>query len=153
MGGHAVSQKAPDAARTLLLLDTHVLIWAVLNDRHLGRHAAKAINAASRHNRLAVSAITPWEIGLLESKKRICLQKDVLVWIREALAKPGMSLVGLEPEIAVTSSRLPFEMHSDPADRILVATARHLGATLVTADRSLLDAAKKGYFPAMDAAK
>jgi len=58
----------------------------------------------------------------------------------------------LEPEIAVSSTRLPFSMHADPADRILVTTARHLGATLVTADRTLLEMAKKGHFRAMDAA-
>jgi len=62
-----------------------------------------------------------------------------------------VKLVGLEPEIAVASTRLPFEMHADPADRILVATARHLGATLVTADRALLGPATKGNFRAMDA--
>ena len=148
-----MSPGAPDPARTLLLLDTHVLLWAVLNEPRLGRRAAKTINVASRQDRLAVSAITPWEIGLLESRKRIALQKDVLEWIRDALAKPGISLVPLEPEIAVTSTRLPFEMHSDPADRILVATARHLGATLVTADQALLEAAKRGSFLAMDAAR
>lgn len=148
-----MSPKAPDPARAPLLLDTHVLIWAVLSEPHLGPQTAKAINAASRQNRLAVSAITPWEIALLESKKRIAFQKDMLDWIRETLAKPGVSLVALEPEIAVASTRLPFEMHPDPADRILVATALSLGATLVTADRSLLEAAKKGFFLAMDAAK
>jgi PIN domain nuclease of toxin-antitoxin system len=148
-----VSADAPAPPRTLLLLDTHVLIWAMLDERRLGRRAAKAINAASRQDALAVSAITPWEIGLLERKGRITLQKGVLEWIQEALAKPGVSLVPLEPEIAVTSTRLPFEMHSDPADRILVATARHLGATLITADQALLEVAKKGSIRAMDATR
>ena len=148
-----MSRKTPDPAPALLLLDTHVLVWAVLNEPALGPNAAKSINAASREDRLAVSAITPWEIAMLVSKKRITLQKDVLDWIREALAKPGMSLVPLEPEIAVSSTRLPFAMHSDPADRILVASARSIGATLVTADKTLLAAAKQGFFPAMDAAR
>jgi PIN domain nuclease of toxin-antitoxin system len=123
------------------------------NHPRLGAETAKALNRGAREDRLAVSAITPWEIALLASKKRIDLQKDALVWIQEALAKPGMTLVALAPEIAVESTRLPFEMHPDPADRILVATARHLGATLVTADASLLRFAKKGYFRALDAAK
>jgi PIN domain nuclease of toxin-antitoxin system len=153
VGGDEVSAQAPRAPRTLLLLDTHVLLWATLNEPRLGPQAAKNINLASRQDRLAVSAITPWEIAVLESRKRITLQKDVLAWIREALARPGVSLVPLEPEIAVASTRLPFEMHSDPADRILVATARHLGATLVTADKGLLEVAKKGFVVAMDAAK
>lgn len=134
-----------------LLLDTHVLLWAAFNEARLGRHAAKAINLASRENRLAISAITPWEIGLLASKKRINLHKDVLEWMRDALAKPGVTLEPLEPEIAVGCNFLPFKMHSDPADRILVATARQLGATLVTADRELLKLAKKKFYRAMDA--
>lgn len=148
-----MSPKTPGQARTLLLLDTHVLIWAVLNENRLGRQVSKTINRASHQNLLAVSAITPWEIALLESKNRITLLKDVLVWIREALAKPGVNLIPLEPEIALSSTRLPFAMHPDPADRILVATARHLGAILVTADRTLLDLGKRGFFSVMDAEK
>jgi PIN domain nuclease of toxin-antitoxin system len=117
----------------------------------LGRKTAAAINLASREGRIRISAITPWEIGLLASKNRINLHLDVLAWIREALSKPGVRLAALEPEIAVESTRLPFEIYPDPADRILVATARHLGATLVTADGALLRLAGKGQFRAMDA--
>jgi PIN domain nuclease of toxin-antitoxin system len=148
-----MSAEAVDPARSLLLLDTHIVLWATFNEARLGRHAAKAINLASREDRLAVSAITPWEIGLLASKKRINLHKEVLDWVREALAKPGVHLVPLEPEIAVASTRLPFEMHPDPADRILVATARHLGAMLVTADQELLRLSKKGHFRGIDASR
>jgi PIN domain nuclease of toxin-antitoxin system len=153
MGGNEVSAEAVDPARSLLLLDTHVVLWATFNEAPLGRHAAKAINLASREDRLAVSAVTPWEIGLLASKKRINLHKDVLEWVREALAKPGVRLAPLEPEIAVGSTHLPFEMHPDPADRILVATARYLGATLVTADQKLLKLSKKGNFRGLDASR
>lgn len=141
------------AARSLLLLDTHVLLWAAFKNQRLGGRAAAAINLGSSENRLAVSAITPWEIGLLASKKRIDLYRDVLDWVQETLAKPGIRLVPLEPEIAVASTRLPWEMHPDPADRILVATARRLGATLVTADQALLAMAGKGRFRAMDAGR
>jgi PIN domain nuclease of toxin-antitoxin system len=74
-----------------------------------------------------------------------------MAWMRDALALPGVHLVPLEPEIAVESTRLPFEMHPDPADRILVSTVRHLGATLVTADRALLEFARQGHFVGMDA--
>jgi PIN domain nuclease of toxin-antitoxin system len=98
-----------------------------------------------------VSAITPWEIGILVSKKRIDLYRDVMDWVRDALSLPGVSLVPLSAEIAVGSTRLPWEMHADPADRILVATARNLGATLVTADRALLNMAGNGHFAALDA--
>jgi PIN domain nuclease of toxin-antitoxin system len=134
-----------------LLLDTHTLLWMFENHPRLGAGTSKTLNRGAREDRLVVSAITPWEIALLASKKRIDLHKDALIWIHEALATPGVTLIPLEPEIAVASSRLPFEMHPDPADRILVATTRYLGATLVTADKSLLDLAKKGHFKAMSA--
>ncbi len=136
----------------LLLVDTHTLIWMVEEAPRLGAQTAEALNRAGWENRIAVSAITPWEIALLVSKNRLKLGADVMDWIRDALAKPGVKLVPLEPEIAVASTRLPFEMHADPADRILVATARRLGATLVTADGALLEIARNGHFAGMDAA-
>jgi PIN domain nuclease of toxin-antitoxin system len=130
---------------SVLLVDTHALIWMVEEAPRLGAQTAEALNRAGWENRIAVSAITPWEIGLLVSKGRLQLGS--------ALAKPGVTLTPLEPEIAVASTCLPFEMHADPADRILVATARYLGATLVTADHALLDLGVKGNFRALDAAK
>jgi PIN domain nuclease of toxin-antitoxin system len=136
-----------------LLLDTHTLLWMVESHPRLGLEAAKLLNRAGREDRIAVSAITPWEIALLVSKKRIDLHQDPMEWVNAALSLSGVHLVPLEPEIAVASTRLPFEMHADPADRILVATARHQGATLVTADTALLEFSKKGFFKALDAAR
>ena len=136
-----------------LLLDTHVLIWLMFGDNRLGPRAKAEIARVGNAGDLLVSAVTPWEIGVLVSKKRIDLHRDVLVWIRDALSMPGMSLVSLDPEIAVASTRLPFEMHPDPADRILVATTRHLGATLVTADQALLALSRKGNFRGMNASR
>jgi len=135
-----------------LLLDTHTLLWMVEYHPRLGPETAKALNRAAREDRIAVSAITPWEIALLVSKKRIDLHRDPLEWLNAVLLLPGVHLVPLEPEIAVASTRLPFEMHPDPADRIIVATARHQGATLVTADTALLRLAKNRYFKALNAA-
>ena len=144
---------AVDPARTpLLLLDTHTLAWSINEGPKLGKGAKESIRVAGDEGRILVSAITPWEVALLVSKGRLMLGADVMDWVRDALTIPGLTLVPLEPEIAVASTRLPFEMHPDPADRILVATARHLGATLVTADKALLELAKKDYFRAMDAA-
>ena len=146
--------KASDPARLPhLLLDTHVLIWLMFGEAKLGKKAAKTINLSARGNRLVVSAITPWEIGVLVAKRRINLHQATMQWVSAAISIPGMKLSALEPEIAVASTCLPFEMHADPADRILVATARHLGATLVTADHALLDLAVKGNFRAIDATK
>lgn len=141
-----------DIGRTpSLLLDTHTLIWSISEGPRLGRAAKESIRVAGDEGRVLISAITPWEVALLVSKGRLTLEVDVMDWVRDALTIPGLTLVPLQPEIAVASTRLPFEMHADPADRILVATARHLGATLVTADGALLECAKHGHFVAMDA--
>jgi PIN domain nuclease of toxin-antitoxin system len=134
-----------------LLLDTHTLVWSVEESPRLGNGAKRAINIAARRNHVAISAISPWELALLVAKGRLSLSIDVMVWVRQALSRPGVNLVPLEPEIAVASTRLPFEMQPDPADRILVATARQLGATLVTADLALLKLARGRHFRAMDA--
>jgi len=134
-----------------LLLDTHVLVWLMFAEPKLGQQARKAIYLACSEERALVSAITPWEIGVLVSKRRIDLHQDVMDWVRSALLLPGVSLASLTPEISVASTRLPWEMHPDPVDRTLVATARNLGATLITADEALLGFAKEGYFRALDA--
>ena len=118
-----------------VLLDTHALVWLVNGDTQLSRRAQRRIMDASP---VWVSAITPWEIGMLVAKGRLTLAKDALEWIEEVLALPGVRLAALEPMIAVASTRLPGELHGDPADRLIVATARHLGVALVTADEKLL---------------
>lgn len=120
---------------TGVLLDTHVLVWLVNGDAQLSRRARKRIASASQ---VWVSAITPWEIGMLVSKRRLVLAKDAFEWVAEALALPGIRLAALEPAIALASTRLPGDMHGDPADCMLAATARHLDVVLVTADEKLL---------------
>jgi PIN domain nuclease of toxin-antitoxin system len=122
----------------VLLLDTHVWLWLVSGAEPLRRSVLSAVEGAARRGRIRVSAISVWEVAMLEAKERIRLAKDCLAWVQEALSAPGTSLVPLTPEIAVESSRLPGEFHGNPADRILVATARLLGATLLTRDERIL---------------
>jgi PIN domain nuclease of toxin-antitoxin system len=76
---------------------------------------------------------------------------DCREWVETALGKPGVHLAALEPAIAVDSTRLPELIRGDPADRILIATARRLGATLVTADHEILSYGRRGYVSVMDA--
>lgn len=142
---------AESARSSILLLDTHVLLWSLEEGPRLGSVTKQLINESARQNRLAVSAITPWEIALLVSKDRLNLSHDVTDWVDLALSKPGVTLLPLTPAIAIASTRFPFEMHSDPADRILVATARQLGATLVTADRALLALGEARNYRALNA--
>jgi PIN domain nuclease of toxin-antitoxin system len=122
----------------VLLLDTHVWLWLVNGAEPIKRPVLSAVEGAARRGLIRVSAISVWEVAMLVAKGRVRLAKDCLAWVHEALSAPGTSLLPLTPEISVESSRLPGEFHGDPADRILVATARLLGATLLTRDERIL---------------
>ena len=121
-----------------LLLDTHAAIW-LFEDQPLAQAARDAINTAYQDDMaLLVSPITAWEIGLLISLSRLDLTATPERWFRGLLATPGVQLAALSPDILIASSFLPGSPPRDPADRILLATARDLGATLITRDRALL---------------
>lgn len=122
-----------------LLLDTHYWIWFQAGSQDaISDKARKAIESAATRGHLLLSVISVWELGMLEAKGRIRLQRPCEEWVKEALATPGLELVPLTPEIALDSSRLPAGFPGDPADRIIVATARRMGARLLTRDQRLL---------------
>jgi len=129
----------------VIVIDTHVLIWAVQDDPRLGVQSRKIIDDMTRQSRILISAITPWEIAMLAKKGRIALGDDVGRWISRALALPGIALAPLEVPIAVGSVRLPGDFHADPADRMIVATARFHQVPLMTADQAILDYGSKGH--------
>lgn len=128
-----------------VLLDTHVLVWLMSGSPRLGAMARRTIQQAAMEQGVHVSAITLWEIAMLVSKGRLVLDRDVGEWVQAALALPGIMLEPLPPEIAVASTRLPGEFHADPADRIIAATARHLGALLVSDDKLLAGYSAAGH--------
>ncbi|MBN6742103.1 type II toxin-antitoxin system VapC family toxin [Acidithiobacillus sp. MC6.1] len=129
-----------------LLLDTHVWIWyAEGSTRQLPVAARVAIDKARLGNRLHVSAISVWEIGMLCSKEKISLSAPVGEWIRRALGMPGLRLLLLDAETALESTHLPDSPHGDPADRFLIAAARIHGLRLVTADRKIREYGKVGH--------
>lgn len=119
-----------------LLLDTHVWIWSQENPDLLPPQTRKAIN--DRSNGCAVSVISELEIARLAQRKQIELDRSVEEWIDKSIAVLGAHEIELSRVIAVEAYRLPGEFHRDPADRVLVATARLFGMTLVSADRQLL---------------
>ncbi|MBD05511.1 MAG: PIN domain nuclease [Gemmatimonadetes bacterium] len=132
--------------RTAYLLDTHIWIWWMIGaDPLRSSPARERIARAIDEESARVSVISLWEVGMLEAHKRISLTVDVETWTRQALSSPGLSLAPLTPDIALASSRLPGEIHGDPADRMLIATARSLGATLVTRDRRILEYSQAGH--------
>ena len=119
-----------------LLLDTHVWIWSQENPDLLPPQTREAIN--DRSNGCAVSVISELEIARLAQRKQIELDRSVEEWIDKSIAVLGAHEIELSRVIAVEAYRLPGEFHRDPADRVLVATARLFGMTLVSADRQLL---------------
>ncbi len=123
-----------------LLLDTHYWFWLQIGTaEHLTDPILKAIYKAADEGRLLVSIMSVWEIGMLESKRRIELKPSCEQWVAEALATPGLALAPLTPEIALESTRLPVPFHGDPADQIIVATARKMGAQLLTRDQKMIE--------------
>lgn len=135
----------------LVLLDTHAWIWLLNGNERLGAKARRAIQRSLAEEAVLVSAISAWEVAMLVSKGRLVLDRDVGEWVHAALSLPGIRLEPISPEVAVASTRLPGEIHSDPADRMISATARHLGSTLITADQLLLDYGKDGHLKTLQA--
>jgi PIN domain nuclease of toxin-antitoxin system len=127
-----------------LLLDTHAAIW-ITEDQPIASTAVEALDTAYRAGSIVfVSPITAWEVGLLVSRNRLSLVARPERWFQRLLAIPGLRLADLSPDILIASSFLPGTPPRDPADRIILATARDLGATLITRDRLLLKYGEDG---------
>ena len=132
-----------------LLLDTCAVIW-LANGDPLARMATEAIDQAGRAEGVLVSPISGWEIGLLSkprARRSTVLQflPDPKTWFASVLAGPGIQETLLTSEIAIDASFLPGELHGDPGDRLIIATARHLGVPIVTRDRRIIDYARAGH--------
>ena len=135
----------------LLLLDTHVWLWLVAGSPDLSTEARHRIEEAVAAGTLRIAAISLWEIALLASRGRIVLGKSIGLWLEEALADPGPAIDALSPRVAIESYALPDVFHRDPADRLIVATARVANATLMTRDQRILDYAARGHLMAIAA--
>ena len=136
-----------------LMLDTHVWLWLAAGTPEKLRPATrKMLERASASSHLLVSIISVWEVALLESKKRLRLPMPVNEWVERALDRPDIRLIGLEhPSAVIDSCRLPGDFHPDPADRLLVATARRENAVFVTQDRKILEYGAGGHVRVMAA--
>ncbi len=130
----------------IYLLDTHVWIWLLSGNKHLQKsNSFKYILKASKYSGLNISIISIWELAMLEAKARIILSTEINSWIEKALKAPGLKLVPISPSILIDSTRLPGFFRGDPADRILIATARYLQCPVITADKSILKYSLKGF--------
>ncbi len=133
-----------------ILLDTHILIWLMSGNESLGSDARSCIEAVSHQSgKIHVSAISIWEIGMLEAKGRIHLKEPVAQWIEKTLKAPSIYLTALSPEILIESCYLPGTIHADPADRMIIATARVLNISIITKDAKILEYASQGYVSAI----
>ena len=122
------------------LLDTHVLLWWHGERDRLSRAQRDVIAAADADAPLQVSDISLWEVAMLHGLGRIRLTIPLREWLEKAVAPPLVRRHGISPAVAAELASLPDSFHRDPADRILVATARVLGATLLTRDRRIVQA-------------
>jgi PIN domain nuclease of toxin-antitoxin system len=120
-----------------LLLDTHIWIWMVLDPARLSRRVARALDDAE--NQLWLSPISVWELLMLTQKGRVQLNEDAVAWTRRTLEQLQLHEAPLTTEVALETSPLGLA-HSDPSDRLIAASAKVFGLTLVTADAKLIAA-------------
>lgn len=122
----------------MILLDTHALVWWVAEPKRIPAKARRAIDAAVKANEaIAVSSISVWEIAMLVARKRLASTIDADVWMDSVEALPFLTFLPVDNRVAVRSVQLEGFPHCDPADRLIVATALGVGATVVTADSRL----------------
>ena len=149
-GLRPVEARAP--ADGAVLLDTNVVIRAQL-DLPLTAEGRAAIEAAQASGGLLISVVTAWELALLarnpESRTGRLFQPDVRTWFQTAMRAPGVREAPMNAAITMDSWALPEPIHSDPADRLLIATARHVRAPLLTRDRTILAYAEAGHVRAV----
>jgi len=122
----------------VILLDTHIWVWWVNGDLRLPRTCLAYLDEVAM-GEVAVSMFSCWEVAMLHSRGRLDFGKPLDEWLSFALDRAGVRTLELSREIAVDSCRLPGEFHGDPADRIIVATARTYACPLVTADEKILN--------------
>jgi len=119
------------------LLDTHAWLWWVNEDARLSKRAKSVITKAQRQDDLWLSLISVWEIAKRVEKKQLVLDRPLDQWLDDATAVHGLHLWEMTRPILVESCQLPQPFHGDPADQMIVATARHHAAVLVTKDKPL----------------
>jgi PIN domain nuclease of toxin-antitoxin system len=121
----------------VIVLDTHTLVWWVNGDDALSKKAKTAIHRELDGGQIIISAISAWEIAMLVAQEKLVLTMDVGSWLATVAEIDAVKFFPLDVEVAMRSVDLPGEFHKDPADRMIVATARKLAVPLVTKDEKI----------------
>ena len=121
----------------MIVLDTHALVWWVAGDSTLSKKAKAAIERELSGGEIIVSAISAWEIAMLVEREKLVLSMDVGSWLATVSGVGAVRFMPVDTEIAIKSVDLPGNFHKDPADRMIVATARKLAVPLVTKDEKI----------------
>lgn len=127
-----------------LLLDTCATLWVANGDVIASKARDELTQALEQSETVFISPITAWEIGLLASRRRVSLRLNPLRWFEKLMQAPGLALAAMDVDVLVASSFLPDCDLRDPADRIIVATAREHDYRIVTRDRVILAYAERG---------
>lgn len=120
-----------------ILLDTHAWFWAINEPERLSKKALKTITATKPIDR-GIASISIWEFAMMVTKEKVQINTALDQWLEQAVSNTGIAVFPLSPQIAVESCTLPGKFHKDPADRLITATARVHGLTLVTKDLKIL---------------
>ena len=131
-----------------LLLDTHVLVWLAEGSKELPPKSRAVIDEAAKGDGLAVSAISFWEVAMLQVHGRLTIKCPTREWKARVLDAAGLVEFPITSDIGIEAAELPDTLHGDPADRMLVATARLHGLVLGTRDTRLLEYAAVGHLEA-----
>ncbi len=122
----------------MIILDTHTLIWWIDSPEKLSKKARKIIEKEkSKEKNILVSSISVFEIYLLIKKDKLTLANPPDLWLEKIETLPSVSFIPVNNEIAAESVKLTDFSHKDPADRMIVATAQIMGATLITSDKKI----------------
>ncbi len=121
----------------MILLDTHAWWWSLTEPENLSKTAIRTIKQTKSDQRM-IASISIWEFALMAAKKRIRLKVSVAKWLSRALKETGLGVIEISPEIAIDACNLPGNFQKDPADRLIVATARVNNLRLVTKDEKML---------------
>jgi PIN domain nuclease of toxin-antitoxin system len=134
-----------------IILDTHILIWSLIEPDKLSHNVREIITTSQNSNNLYIAAITLWEIAMLAHKQRISIFKRTSEFLNSVASLDGLNIIPLNADIAAESVALQGGFTGDPADCLIIASARESAGTLITKDQKIIDWASKGYLKVISA--